>query len=157
MKVKATERVQARVAAKKEARQKATEKFFEIQTAKAAEKAKEAERHKKWQKLPSPQAKSTPFVSSITANKMNSFEQDLGHSTNPFDESDFSFGSGDASNPFLDDIRAASAAASALSFGGNPFEESPSLGKTSWIFLLHHLCSFMKKKNELATRCGSFV
>lgn len=125
-KVKATERARARETAKKQARQKAREKFVEMETAKAAEKAKEAERQKKSQKLPSSQLKSVPAVPSISANKLNSFEQDLGHSTNPFDESDqFSFGSEDATNPFLDDIRAASAAASALSYGGNPFEEPP--------------------------------
>ena len=123
MKVKAAERNQARERAKKEARQKAMDKFFEIQTAKAAERAKELERQKKAQKLPSTKAKPAPAVSRITANKMNSFEEDLGHSTNPFDE--------DINNPFLDDIRAASAAASALSFGGNPFEETPSVGETS--------------------------
>lgn len=124
--------MQAREAAKKEARQKAIEKFGEIQTAKAAEKAKEAERQKKAQKLPSAQAKAVaPRVSAITSNKMNSFEADLGHSTNPFDERDFSFSSEDGTNPFLDDIRAASAAASALSYGGNPFEETPSIGGLS--------------------------
>jgi len=128
-KVKAAERMQAREAAKKEARQKAVEKFQEIQTAKAAEQAKEAERQKKAQKLPSPQPKAAPPVSAITANKMNSFEADLGHSTNPFDEPDFSFSSEDGTNPFLDDIRAASAAASALSFGGNPFEENTTIGE----------------------------
>ncbi|KAJ7374091.1 hypothetical protein OS493_009422 [Desmophyllum pertusum] len=42
-----------------------------------------------------------------------------------------SFGSEDASNPFLDDIRAASAAASVLSYGGNPFEETPSIETSS--------------------------
>lgn len=135
MKVKATERAQAREAAKKDARQKAIEKFWEIQTAQAAEKAKEAERQKKAQKLPSPKAKVAPSVSAIKGNKMNSFEADLGHSTNPFDERDFSFSSEDGTNPFLDDIRAASAAASALSFGGNPFDETPSIGETSRAFL----------------------
>ena len=131
MKVKATERARARETAKKQARQKAREKFVEMETAKALEKAKEAERQKKSQKLPSSQLKSVPAVPSISANKLNSFEQDLGHSTNPFDESDqFSFGSEDATNPFLDDIRAASAAASALSYGGNPFDEPPE-GTTS--------------------------
>ena len=127
MKVKSAERAQARETAKKEARQKATDKFFEIQTAKAAERAKELERQKKAQKLPSTQAKPPPAVLSITANKMNSFEQDLGHSSNPFDE--------DSSNPFLEDIRAASAAASVLSFGGNPFEEPASVGETSQTYL----------------------
>ena len=135
MKVKAAERTQAREAAKKEARQKAIEKFREIQTAKAAEKAKEVERQKKAQKLPSTQPKATPPVSAITANKMNSFEADLGHSTNPFDENDFSFASEDGTNPFLDDIRAATAAASALSFGGNPFEETPSIGEKNGVIL----------------------
>ena len=120
MKVKAAERAQARQTAKKEARQKAMDKFFELQAAKAAERAKELERQKKEQKLPSPKAKPIPTVSKIMTNKMNSFEEDLGHST--FDE--------DSSNPFLDDIRAASAAASVLSFGGNPFEETPSIGKS---------------------------
>lgn len=129
--------MQAREAAKKEARQKAVEKFREIQTAKAAEKAKEAERQKKAQKLPSPQPKAAPPVSTITSNKMNSFEADLGHSTNPFDEPDFSFSSEDGANPFLDDIRAASAAASALSFGGNPFEENTSIGEINR--LIHYL------------------
>ena len=124
MKVKVAERAQARETAKKEARQKAVEKFFEIQTAKAAEREKELERQKKGEKLPSTQAKPSPsFFSSIKSNKMNSFEQDLGHSTNPFDE--------DSSNPFLDDIKAASVAASVLSFGGNPFEDPPSLGESS--------------------------
>ena len=122
MKLKAAERAQVRETAKKEARQKAMDKFFEIQAAKAAEKAKELERQKKEQKLPSPKPKPSPTVSKIMANKMNSFEEDLGHSTNPFDE--------DSSNPFLDDIRAASAAASVLSFGGNPFEETPSIGES---------------------------
>lgn len=135
MTVKATERMQAREAAKKEAREKAIEKFCEIQTAKAAERAKEAERQKKAQKLPSPQAKAAPPVSAITANKMNPFEADLGHSTNPFDE--------DGSNPFLDDIRAASAAASALSFGGNPFEETTSIGEINGVFLI--LSTFLRE------------
>lgn len=135
MTVKATERMQAREAAKKEAREKAIEKFCEIQTAKAAERAKEAERQKKAQKLPSPQAKAAPPVSAITANKMNPFEADLGHSTNPFDE--------DGTNPFLDDIRAASAAASALSFGGNPFEETTSIGEINGVFLI--LSTFLRE------------
>ena len=137
MKVKAAERTRAREAAKIEARQNAIEKFKEIQTAKAAEKAKEVERQKKAHKLPSPQPKAAPPVSAITANKMDSFEADLGHSTNPFDEQDFSFSADDETNPFLDDIRAASAAASALSFGGNPFEETPSIGEINR--LIHYL------------------
>jgi len=141
MKVKAAERMQAREAAKKEARQKAVEKFQEIQTAKATEQAKEAERQKKAQKLPSPQPKAAPAVSTITSNKMNSFEADLGHSTNPFDEPDFSFSSEDGTNPFLDDIRAASAAASALSFGGNPFEETTSEGEINRLIQYFHKIS----------------
>lgn len=136
MKVKAAERMQARETAKKDARQKAIEKFQEIQSAKAAEKAKEAERQKKAQKLPSPQPKAATPVSAIKTNKMNSFEADLGHSTNPFDENDFSFSSEDGANPFLDDIRAASAAASALSFGGNPFEETTNIGEINYLSLV---------------------
>lgn len=147
MKVKAAERTQAREAAKKDARQKAIEKFQEIQSAKAAEKAKEAERQKKAQKLPSPQPKAAPPVSAITTNKMNSFEADLGHSTNPFDENDFSFSSEDGANPFLDDIRAASAAASALSFGGNPFEETTDIGKINDV-----PTSCLRKLTNLAPR-----
>ena len=130
MKVKAAERGQARETAKKGARQKAMDKFFEIQASKAAEKAKELERRRKAETLPSAKAKPTPAVSRITTNKMNSFEEDLGHSTNSFDD--------DISNPFLDDIRAASAAASALSFGGNPFDETPSFGEC--IFLYQSYC-----------------
>ena len=141
MKVKAAERTRAREAAKKEARLNAIEKFKEIQTAKAAEKAKEAERQKKAQKLPSPQPKAAPPMSAITANKMNSFEADLGHSTNPFDEQDFSFSAEDETNPFLDDIRAASAAASALSFGGNPFEETTSIGEINTVIHCPHKIS----------------
>lgn len=144
MKVKAAERAQAREAAKKEARQKAMDKFLEIQTAKAAERAKELERQKKAQKLPTAKTKPTPAVTRITTDKMNSFEEDLGHSTNPFDE--------EISNPFLDDIRAASAAASALSFGGNPFEEAPGVGRTSQIMLPVQLKLGCKYQTSLSVK-----
>lgn len=120
MKVKSVERAKARETAKKEARHKAIDMFNEMQAIKAAEKAKELEQRKKTHKLPS--TKTEPR-SRVSTSKMNSFEEDLGHSTNPFDE--------DNSNPFLEDIRAASAAASALSFGGNPFEDTSEMESSS--------------------------
>lgn len=113
LKVKAIERAKAREIAKKEARQKALDMFKEMQ----AKKAMEMERQMATQKLPSSKAKPTHSAPRISTSKMNSFEEDLGHSTNLIDEEN--------TNPFLDDIRAASAAASALSFGGNPFEDTP--------------------------------
>ena len=117
LKVKVIERAKAREIAKKEARQKALDMFKEMQ----AKKAKEMERQMATQKLPSAKAKPTLSAPRISTSKMNSFEEDLGHSTIPIDEEN--------TNPFLDDIRAASAAASALSFGGNPFEDTPDTGE----------------------------
>ena len=105
------------------------EKFKEIQSAKAAELAKEAEQQRKLKNLPA--TRPNLSAAGITNRRTNSFEEDLGR-TNPFEEGDggFSFTSDVGTNPFLEDIKAASAAATALSYGGNPFEQqSSSLGK----------------------------
>ena len=124
-KVKAMERAQTREKAKKEAREKAVEKFKEMQKTKAEKRIKESEKRQKTVKK---EARVRPPPTSSLGSTTNAFEQDLG-SANPFVERGFSLGSDDGTNPFLDDIRAAASAASAVSGGLNPFEENIRVGE----------------------------
>ena len=101
--------------------------FQEVQRAKAEKRSQESEKR---QRAGDRGSRSRPPPASALGSTSKSFEEDLGSSTNPFEDRSYSFSSNDASNPFLDDIRAAASAASAVSGGMNPFEEKFETGES---------------------------